>query len=98
MPADKKDNKDEEEQKPVGYGITLLLCISVSFFYLICHRPSPPWELRLESQQDHPRFVIDVVPPLYLTVSPLGCMSYGTPEWQDWVLGEEEGIKHIEFA
>jgi len=22
-------------------------------------------------------------------------MSYGSPEWQDWVLGEEEGIKHI---
>jgi len=28
----------------------------------------------------------------------LGCMSYGTPEWQDWVLGEEEGIQHIKFA
>jgi len=25
-------------------------------------------------------------------------MSYGTSEWQDWVLGEEEGIKHIKFA
>ncbi|KAH8923263.1 aryl-alcohol dehydrogenase [Atractiella rhizophila] len=28
----------------------------------------------------------------------LGCMSYGSPEWQDWVLGEEEGIKHIKAA
>ncbi|OJT04999.1 Versiconal hemiacetal acetate reductase [Trametes pubescens] len=28
----------------------------------------------------------------------LGCMSYGSPEWQEWVLGEEEGIKHIKFA
>ncbi|KAL1936891.1 hypothetical protein VTO73DRAFT_4845 [Trametes versicolor] len=28
----------------------------------------------------------------------LGCMSYGSPEWQDWVLGEEESIKHIKFA
>jgi aryl-alcohol dehydrogenase-like predicted oxidoreductase len=28
----------------------------------------------------------------------LGCMSYGTPEWLDWVLGEEEGIKHIQAA
>ncbi|KAI0823789.1 Aldo/keto reductase [Trametes gibbosa] len=28
----------------------------------------------------------------------LGCMSYGSPEWQQWVLGEEEGIKHIKFA
>ncbi|KAI0365126.1 Aldo/keto reductase [Pilatotrama ljubarskyi] len=28
----------------------------------------------------------------------LGCMSYGDPGWQDWVLGEEEGIKHIKFA
>lgn len=28
----------------------------------------------------------------------LGCMSYGTPEWQSWVLPEEEAIKHIKFA
>jgi aryl-alcohol dehydrogenase-like predicted oxidoreductase len=28
----------------------------------------------------------------------LGCMSYGTPEWQGWVLGEEEGLKHIKAA
>jgi hypothetical protein len=25
-------------------------------------------------------------------------MSYGTPEWQRWVLGEEEGIAQIKFA
>ncbi|KIO24840.1 hypothetical protein M407DRAFT_211917 [Tulasnella calospora MUT 4182] len=28
----------------------------------------------------------------------LGCMSYGSPEWQGWVLGEEEGLKHIKTA
>lgn len=28
----------------------------------------------------------------------LGCMSYGSPEWMEWVLGEEEGIKHIKYA
>lgn len=28
----------------------------------------------------------------------LGCMSYGTPDWQSWVLPEEEGIKHIKAA
>ena len=28
----------------------------------------------------------------------LGCMSYGDPGWQDWVLGEEEGLKHIKYA
>jgi len=28
----------------------------------------------------------------------LGCMSYGSPEWQSWVLPEEEGIKHIKVA
>ncbi|KAG8707396.1 hypothetical protein FRC08_000515 [Ceratobasidium sp. 394] len=28
----------------------------------------------------------------------LGTMSYGSPEWQGWVLGEEEGIKHIKAA
>ncbi|KIO21967.1 hypothetical protein M407DRAFT_122619 [Tulasnella calospora MUT 4182] len=28
----------------------------------------------------------------------LGCMSYGSPEWQGWVLGEEEGLKHIKAA
>lgn len=25
-------------------------------------------------------------------------MSYGTPEWQGWVLPEEEGLKHIKAA
>ncbi|TRM56989.1 NADP-dependent oxidoreductase domain-containing protein [Schizophyllum amplum] len=28
----------------------------------------------------------------------LGCMSYGSPEWDAWVLPEEEGIKHIKAA
>lgn len=28
----------------------------------------------------------------------LGTMSYGSPEWQKWVLGEEEGIAHIKKA
>ncbi|KAJ7170259.1 Aldo/keto reductase [Mycena crocata] len=28
----------------------------------------------------------------------LGCMSYGSSEWEDWVLDEEESIKHIKFA
>lgn len=28
----------------------------------------------------------------------LGCMSYGTPQWQGWILPEEEGIEHIKFA
>ncbi|KAF9551744.1 Aldo/keto reductase [Agrocybe pediades] len=28
----------------------------------------------------------------------LGCMSYGSPGWQGWVLPEEESIKHIKAA
>jgi len=28
----------------------------------------------------------------------LGCMTYGSPEWQPWLLGEEEGFKHIKAA
>ncbi|PFH46617.1 hypothetical protein AMATHDRAFT_7597 [Amanita thiersii Skay4041] len=28
----------------------------------------------------------------------LGCMSYGTSDWLNWVLPEEEGIKHIKAA
>jgi aryl-alcohol dehydrogenase-like predicted oxidoreductase len=28
----------------------------------------------------------------------LGCMSYGSPEWQGWVLGEEDGLEHIKAA
>ncbi|KAI0760956.1 Aldo/keto reductase [Trametes elegans] len=28
----------------------------------------------------------------------LGCMSYGSPEWQAWVLPEKEGIEHIKYA
>ncbi|KAG8907353.1 hypothetical protein FRB99_004600 [Tulasnella sp. 403] len=28
----------------------------------------------------------------------LGCMSYGTKDWQGWVLNEDEGIEHIKLA
>ncbi|KAI0823790.1 Aldo/keto reductase [Trametes gibbosa] len=28
----------------------------------------------------------------------LGCMSYGSPEWEGWVLPQEEAFKHIKFA
>lgn len=28
----------------------------------------------------------------------LGCMSYGSSEWMPWVLGEEEGVRHIKAA
>lgn len=28
----------------------------------------------------------------------LGCMSYGDSNWQEWVLGEKEGIEQIKFA
>jgi len=28
----------------------------------------------------------------------LGCMSYGTPGWQEWVLDEAESFKHIKAA
>ena len=28
----------------------------------------------------------------------LGCMSYGTPEWQSWVLDENAGLEHIKAA
>ena len=27
----------------------------------------------------------------------LGCMTYGA-EWADWLLDEEEAIKHIKYA
>ncbi|KAK0216670.1 NADP-dependent oxidoreductase domain-containing protein [Armillaria nabsnona] len=28
----------------------------------------------------------------------LGCLTYGSPEWEKWVLGKEEGITHIKAA
>lgn len=28
----------------------------------------------------------------------MGTMQYGDSKWQEWVLGEEEAIKHIKFA
>jgi len=28
----------------------------------------------------------------------LGCMSYGTSEWQGWVLDQKAGIEHIKYA
>lgn len=28
----------------------------------------------------------------------LGTMQYGLKEWADWVLDEEEAVKHIKYA
>jgi aryl-alcohol dehydrogenase-like predicted oxidoreductase len=28
----------------------------------------------------------------------LGCMSYGSPEWQGWVLDEEASLEQIKYA
>ena len=28
----------------------------------------------------------------------LGCMSYGTPEWANWILEEKESIEQIRYA
>ena len=28
----------------------------------------------------------------------LGCMSFGDPAWQPWVLGEETGIEQVKAA
>lgn len=28
----------------------------------------------------------------------LGCMSYGDPNWQPWILGERESFEHIKYA
>ncbi|KAG8946062.1 hypothetical protein FRC03_001509, partial [Tulasnella sp. 419] len=28
----------------------------------------------------------------------LGCMTYGDPKWQGWVLPEEESMEHIKHA
>ena len=28
----------------------------------------------------------------------LGCMTYGSKEWQKWTLGEEEAMSHIKAA
>ena len=28
----------------------------------------------------------------------LGAMSYGTPEWQGWVLNEEDSLPLLEYA
>lgn len=28
----------------------------------------------------------------------LGCMSYGSKDWQDWVLEEDEALEHIKAA
>ena len=28
----------------------------------------------------------------------LGCMTYGSKDWQPWLLGEKEGIEHIKAA
>ncbi|KZV72891.1 Aldo/keto reductase [Peniophora sp. CONT] len=28
----------------------------------------------------------------------LGCMSYGTPDWQGWVIDEQSSLEHIKYA
>lgn len=28
----------------------------------------------------------------------LGCMTYGSREWAEWLVEEEEAIKHIKYA
>ena len=88
---------ENEDQKPVGYGVAFPLSV-LPPFYLIYRERSPPWKLGLESQQDHPWFVVNIIPFLYPTNLLLGCMSYGSPEWQDWVLGEKQALEHIKFA
>ena len=65
---------------------------------------SATWELWAESQPNHLGFV--VVPFGECSICQganrqdmaLGCMSYGSTNWQEWLLGEKEGIEHIKFA
>jgi hypothetical protein len=28
----------------------------------------------------------------------IGCMTYGSPDWEGWVLGEKEAFEHIKYA
>ena len=28
----------------------------------------------------------------------VGCMTYGSPDWQPWILGEKETFEHIKYA
>ena len=57
---------ENEDQKPVGYGVAFPLSV-LPPFYLIYRERSPPWKLGLESQQDHPWFVVNIIPFLYPT-------------------------------
>jgi hypothetical protein len=38
------------------------------------------------------------LPPSTLRLITCSSSGYGSPEWSEWVLGEEEGIKHIKTA
>ena len=65
---------------------------------------SATWKFWTESQPNHLGFVsayADGYPPnsvSYLWDTTLGCMSYGSTKWQEWILGEKEGLEHIKFA
>jgi aryl-alcohol dehydrogenase-like predicted oxidoreductase len=63
-----------------------------------------PYGTRLSLARRRP-FSAHASPPVRLGSSGLkvskiilGCMSYGTPDWQKWVLPEQEAIEHIRLA
>ena len=61
---------------------------------------SEAWKLGLESQPDH-SWRVHFQRLRHLVgndCSRAGCMTYGSPEWQPWVLGEKETFEHIKYA
>ena len=61
-------------------------------------------ELWAESQPNHLGFVVvpldecSICRGAHRRDTALGCMSYGSSKWQEWILGEKEGMEHIKFA
>ena len=86
------------------YGNAPKAASPVASAYLFYFGHSATWELWAESQPNHLGFVlIFLVESLlnrgtYRRDAALGCMSYGSSKWQEWLLGEKDGLEHIKFA
>jgi hypothetical protein len=85
------------------YGNAPKASSPIAFAYLL-YFYSATWELWAESQPNYLGFVL-MFPGeslldrgTYRCDTVLGCMSYGSTKWQEWLLGEKDGLEHIKFA
>lgn len=62
--------------------------------------PAPPLPASLQKSLDDTRceYVQLGSSGLRVSMPILGTMAIGSPEWQEWVMSEEEGLKTLKLA